>query len=119
MKYLNILLCVLMVLFAAVQYNDPDGLFWAVLYLIPAVWAGLAAFRLDTISTNVPTALLLGSVVAGAIGVVYFWPTAPGFWRMEVWWETETAREGIGVAIAVMVLIVALATVWWQRGKAT
>ena len=75
----------------------------------------MAAFRLDTISANIPTALLLVSVVMSAAGVVYFWPETPGFWRMEVWWETETAREGMGMTIAMLVLAIVFATVWRSR----
>ncbi len=37
MKTLNIVLVVLFVLFAAVQYNDPDPYIWMPIYLFPAV----------------------------------------------------------------------------------
>ena len=45
MRTVYILLGLLMVAFAAVQYNDPDGPLWAAIYLVPAVWALLAAFK--------------------------------------------------------------------------
>ena len=44
MKVLNIVLAILFVLFAAVQYNDPDPWGWAALYLLVAVACGMAAF---------------------------------------------------------------------------
>ena len=44
MKIFNLVLAVLFVLFAAVQYNDPDPLHWAALYLFVAGVCGFAAF---------------------------------------------------------------------------
>ena len=41
----NAFLCVLLIAFAAVQYNDPDFYFWIPVYLLPAALAGLAAYR--------------------------------------------------------------------------
>ena len=34
----------------------------------------------------------------------------PGFWRKDVWWVEETAREGMGVMIGFAVLIAVLAS---------
>ena len=118
MKYLNIILSALMVLFAAVQYNDPDVILWFVIYFVPAIWAGLAAFRLGAISANIPFNLLRLCLVAEVIGAVYYWPITPGFWRQAVWWETETAREGMGIMIATIVVAVAFLTVLRARTKA-
>ena len=108
MRYLNMLLCVVMVGFAAVQYNDPDALLWVVLYMIPAVWAFLAAFRLAAVRSTPGTWLLWASVAAGVAAVVFYWPEMPGFWRKEVFMAEETAREGMGVMIALAVLLAAL-----------
>jgi len=44
MKVLNLLLALLFVSFAAVQYNDPDPWAWAALYLYLAAACGMAAF---------------------------------------------------------------------------
>lgn len=44
MKYLNIFLAVVFLLFAAVQYNDPDPIHWIALYLYTAGICGFAAF---------------------------------------------------------------------------
>jgi hypothetical protein len=119
MKYLNIALCVLMVLFAAVQYNDPDGVLWAAIYLVPAIWAGIAAFRLDALMKSGTIGLLAVYVIAELSLVFYYWPTTPGFWRMDVWWETETAREGMGVMIAAAAITIVLATVVKSRRNAS
>ena len=117
MKILNIILAVLMVLFAGVQYNDPDGLLWAVIYLIPAVWAGLVAFRPAFVRARLPFALLGTCVIASLAGVLYYWPKTPDFWRRDVWWETETAREGMGMMVAAAVLVVVFLSVWRTRSK--
>jgi len=117
MKYLNILLFLLMIPFIGVQYNDPDGLMWALIYLVPLAWIGLAAFRLQHILSN-RSFMLMGLSVAGMlILTVFYWPTTPGFWQKDVWWETETAREGMGMMIASFVNIVAALSVWLARKK--
>lgn len=118
MRYVNMLLGVLMVAFAAVQYNDPDALLWIVIYLVPAAWAFAAAFRLAQVRSLAGTRLLWLSVVVGVGTTVYYWPATPGFWRKEVWWVEETAREGMGVMIALAVLFVVLATALLRKPAA-
>ena len=44
MKILNLALAAIFVLFAAVQYNDPDPIHWMALYLFVAGVCGFAAF---------------------------------------------------------------------------
>ena len=44
MKILNIILCILFVLFAVVQYNDPDPYIWVPIYLFVAGVCGYAAY---------------------------------------------------------------------------
>ncbi|MBL7815047.1 MAG: transmembrane 220 family protein [Saprospiraceae bacterium] len=43
MKILNVLLALLLIYFAALQYNDPDPYIWIPIYLFPAAICGLAA----------------------------------------------------------------------------
>lgn len=104
MKTINIIFSLLMILFAAVQYNDPDGLFWATLYLVPALCAGLVALRPALFNNTMPFSLLGTCVVLGVIGSIVFWPTIPQFWIKDVWWNDETAREDMGVMIATLVI---------------
>jgi len=118
MRYVNILLGVVMVGFAAVQYNDPDALLWIVIYLVPAAWAFAAAFRLQQVRSQAGERLLWASLVVGAATTVYYWPTMPEFWRKDVWWVEETAREGMGVMIGLAVLLVALATALLRKPAA-
>lgn len=111
MRYVLMLLGLLMVAFAVVQYNDPDGLLWAFLYLVPAAWAFAAALRPAAVRSLAGERLLWATVAAGVGTMVFYWPTVPGFWHKDVWWVEETAREGMGVLVGVAVLVVVLATV--------
>ena len=56
-------------------------------------------------------------MLASLAGVAYYWPTTPGFWRQDVWWETETAREGMGIMIVAIVMIVVFYTAWSARRR--
>ncbi len=111
MRYVLILLGLLMVAFAAVQYNDPDGLLWVFIYLVPAAWAFAAAFRPAHVRSLAGERLLWATLTLGAGALVLYWPTVPEFWRKDVWWVEETAREGMGVMVGVAVLVIVLAGV--------
>jgi hypothetical protein len=110
MRYVNILLGLLMLSFVAVQYNDPDGPLWMAIYMLPAAWAFAAAFRLEQVRSPAGMKWLWASLALGLFSVVYYWPQAPEFWRKEVWWNDEEAREGMGVMIGFGVLLAVLAT---------
>lgn len=45
MKYIFGLLSILFLVFAGVQWNDPDSLLWIILYLAVAILYGLATFQ--------------------------------------------------------------------------
>lgn len=112
MKYVNMLLLVLMLLFIGVQFNDPDGPIWMVIYAVPAIWAAIAAFKQPLLSESLPNILLILSIVAAVGGMLYYWPTTPRWWASDVWYETETAREGMGMMIITIVLLIA-----WVSGR--
>ncbi|MEO8718924.1 MAG: transmembrane 220 family protein [Burkholderiales bacterium] len=115
MRYVHILLGLLMVTFAAVQYNDPDAPLWIVIYFIPAAWAFAAAFRPAFVRSATGERLLWATVAVGAGTLVYYWPAMPGFWHQDVWRVEETAREGMGVMIGFAVLVVVLAATLLRR----
>ena len=117
MKYLNILLFLLMLPFIGVQYNDPDGLMWTIIYAPATVWIGLAAFRLERVLCDSSYAALGISVVATLVLTGYYWPTTPNYWLKDVWWETETAREGMGMMIASVVILISAFTIRSARNK--
>lgn len=112
MRYVNLILCILMLLFIGVQYNDPDGTWWMAIYAIPALWTGIAAFGKPILRRPFPNALLLLSITAAAAGTVYYWPKSSNWWAVHVWYNTETAREGMGMMIVTITLLVA-----WFSGR--
>lgn len=110
MRYLNLPFGLAMLGFTGVQYNDPDGLLWMVYYLIPAAWAFLAAFRLDMLRGGTASRLLRASVGVWLGLMIFYWPGMPNFWQKEVFMAEETAREGMGMMIAWLVVVVAAVT---------
>lgn len=117
MRWLNIFLCLLMLLFIGVQFNDPDGPMWMLIYAVPMLWAGFAAFRPVALSRKLPGLLLLACIAAALAAMVHYWPKTPGWWKSEVWWEVETAREGMGMMIVALVLAVAWLTAFLSTGR--
>lgn len=112
MRVLCGVLAALMLLFAAVQYNDPDGLFWAGVYGTGALWCGFAAFSPATLAWTPARVALAATVALGALGVVAFWPDAERWWSIDVWWPEvtgETSREGLGMMVLFVALLAAAA----------
>lgn len=120
MFYLNILLCFLMIVFMGVQYNDPDGPLWMAIYAIPALWTAIAAFKPHWLQSVWLKGLLSTSMLGAIGGLIYFWPTSQRWWSVEVWYDTETAREGMGMMVVIMVLLVVWGPVCaWGRSQAS
>lgn len=109
MKIILWAVAAIMALFAVVQYNDPDGPIWLAIYSVPAIFAAIAAAKPDLLS-GVGLALLGLASMAAFAGVVYYWPSEPDFWRQEIWWNSETAREGMGMMLVLLVLVIVLAS---------
>lgn len=55
-------LCLLMLLFAAVQYNDADAAIWMVIYGVPAVWTGITALFPGLLANRALRSLLVLSL---------------------------------------------------------
>lgn len=107
MRILNGLLCIVLVLFAVAQYNDPDAALWGAVYGLAALWSGIAAFRPRLLRRRPLRALWALCAVAGLAGVVWYWPQTPDWWVREVWWESESTREGMGMMIVLVALLLA------------
>ena len=107
MRILNGVLAAVLLLFAAVQFNDLDGVFWAAVYALAALWCGLSAIRPAIYAWAPAQGLFALSALAALVGLFWFWPTTPGWWKQDVWWNTETAREGMGMMIIVVALVCA------------
>ncbi|MGI9510328.1 MAG: transmembrane 220 family protein [Geminicoccaceae bacterium] len=113
MRVINGLFCLVLILFALVQYNDPDFLFWFVIYTLAAVWCGLAAFMPEVLSTHGTLRALFFICLIGALaGTAYFWPTGTDWWTKEVIWDNEPVREGLGMAVTTVGLL-SVAVTWW------
>lgn len=67
MKIFNLIFCVLFVLFAALQYNDPDPYVWMPIYLYSATLCYLAAQK-----KFYPKAYLFGIIVYAAYAAYLF-----------------------------------------------
>ena len=57
-KSINVILCILFVIAAALQYNDPDPYIWMPIYLYAGILCGLAAAR-----KYYPRAYIIGIIV--------------------------------------------------------
>jgi hypothetical protein len=115
LRLLNTLGCLAMLGFAGVQYNDPDWWVWVFYYAVPAFWAFMAGYR-RRVFQSVQWLGWLWASIAGWAGLVwYYWPKMPDFWRSAVWLHEETAREGMGLMMALGVLLLALFTAYRRR----
>jgi hypothetical protein len=110
MRSVNGFFCVLLTVFALVQYNDPDAPVWFLIYAIPAAWAGAVAFRPDL---PIPRPLIIGAyalcLAAAVLGSAFLWPSLP-----ENWIHVEEEREGLGLIIATVALAL-VGIAWWHR----
>ncbi len=114
LRLFNIFFCIVFILFAAVQYNDPDPYVWVPIYLYTAILCWLA-FR----NKYFPGAYLLGIAVYAAYAIYKFfdqngvwdWMTKhhatniAGTMKAEQPWIEET-REFFGLVILIVVLVI-------------
>ena len=114
LKLFNIFFCIVFILFAAVQYNDPDPYVWMPIYLYTAILCWLA-FR----NKYFPGAYLLGIAAYAAYAIYKFfdqngvwdWMTKhhatniAGTMKAEQPWIEET-REFFGLVILIVVLLI-------------
>ena len=114
MKIFNILFCILFIISAVLQYNDPDPYIWIPIYLYGAVLCWLA-FR----NKFFPAAYVIGIVAFGAYAVYFFFTEngvldwiqkhnaeniATSMKATKPW--IEDTREFFGLIILIVVLFV-------------
>ena len=101
-KTLSLVFAFLFVLFAAVQYNDPDPQVWVPIYGFAAMACIMAFARVGQVWFFGLMALIYG------VAAVYQWPPAfDGFLLNEVGMKTvniELARESGGLAICAVAM---------------
>jgi len=111
MRYVNGFFCVVLTVFAVLQYNDPDAVLWFLIYGVPAAWAGLATFRPDLLTPRPRTFVAYAVCLAAAVlGNLYLWPSLP-----ENWIHVEEEREGLGLILVTGALLVVGWTWWWRN----
>ena len=90
----------MLALFTIVQYNDPDALLWILIYGLPTVWAGFAAYCPGALAHNQLFLSAFGlNVLAVGAGAIYMWPS-----EVSTWWDKEEIREGLGLIITTIAL---------------
>ena len=114
MKVFNLIFCVLFILFAALQYNDPDPYIWIPLYLFAAVLCWLAFRR------KYYPRLYLAGIIVYTLYATYLFFSNDGMldWMREHQAENiaqemkatkpwiEATREVMGLVIMIVVLCI-------------
>jgi len=95
MRLVHAALLAMLILFAALQYNDPDWYYWGLVYLLAAAWSLLAVLQPERFVTW--TVARIGAPISIALFLVGFAFLAaylgPG------WIHIEEAREALGYLI--------------------
>lgn len=111
MRLVNGFFAALLGLFAILQYNDPQPVLWFVIYAVPALLCGLAAWRPAVLAGSLPLQAGLGlCLVAAAIAAIVMWPYE--YWE---WWDRADIRDGMGLIIVTLSLVFAALTAWRTR----
>lgn len=122
MRYLAIFFTIAFILFAAVQYNDPDPWLWIPIYGYAALMSYLAYQQ-----KYITPALVIG-LVAYLAGAIYYFPPSISDWISAE--ETakslqmkmpfiEEARESMGLGICVLAMGIFLYAAYRQRKNQT
>lgn len=111
MRIIHAVLSIVLIAFTLVQYNDPDYLFWMPIYGVPAILAAIAAGSPHSLHHSAMRVCISLGAVLGVIGTIIFWPREEFFWRQSVWWQSEVAREGMGMMIVTTTLLILAAGV--------
>ena len=94
MMFVHAASLIMLILFAALQYNDQDGLYWGVVYLLAAGWSGLAMWKPESFVWPVAR---IGAPISIGLFLVGFASLAS--YLGSGWIHIEEARESIGYLI--------------------
>lgn len=116
MRALYVIFFLLMLVFVAVQYNDPDAPLWILYYGVVAVWCAMAFFRPGLLrGTPLLRGLALASLAFYVLGFLWeirtFNPDFLGRTMMDA--GVETTREAFGLLICAAITAFAL----WGDGR--
>lgn len=113
MRIVHGVLCAILILFAALQYNDPDWYYWGAVYLLAAAWSFLAARGPESLRSwplariGAPVSIML--FLAGFVWLAH--NIGPG------WIHNEEARESFGYLICAATTAIAVYDAWRQRSR--
>jgi len=102
MRIFALLMAAVFLVFAVLQYNDPDPIIWIPIYLymvLLSVWY----YR-----GGVPNALLLVSAAVYLAGAIYLWPAHWEGVQLQNGMKTvniEHGRESLGLGLCVLTLL--------------
>jgi hypothetical protein len=114
MNAFNLIFCLLFIISAALQYNDPDPYVWMPIYMYGAVLAGLLSeinfIPKHTLSASLFTRFMLSAYFFGKNGVLdwinkHNAEDIAATMKAEKPWIEET-REFFGLAILIVVLLI-------------
>jgi hypothetical protein len=113
LRYLMLVFFTMLLIFAGLQYNDPDPELWIPLYLIPAAICLLA---FTGRFYNYLTFFLILGYMSGSI---YIWPNEyMGItFSMDYHPSVEEARESLGLLIASISMLSCMAFAWFSYPK--
>src|SRR3989337_1753418 len=104
MRFIHAALLAMLILFAALQYNDPDWYYWGPVFLLAAVWSLLAALAPQLLRSSLLARIGAPlSIVLFLLGFVSFASQlGPG------WIHNEEARESLGYLICAVTTALAV-----------
>lgn len=106
MRMLNSCLCAILLLFALLQYNDPDWYYWGPVYLLAAGWSYLAAREPQRFQAWPPARY--GAPVSVVLFLIGFASLASTIGSN--WIHVEEAREAFGYLICAATTTLAILT---------
>ena len=114
MKIFHLIFCIIFILFAALQYNDPDPYIWMPIYLYAALFCWLAfrgryfpGYYLAGIAVYLAYAAYLFFAADGVLDWInkHHAANIAGTMKAEKPWIEET-REFFGLVILIVVLLI-------------
>lgn len=116
MSILHGIFCIILGMFTIVQFNDADFYFWIPVYGVPAILAGTITMFPDSPRYWLMRTVLTLCSALSVAGTIVFWPQETSFWHKSVWWQSEAARESMGMMIVACILLV-ITTRAWCHGR--